>query len=198
MVIVDRSADCKTVVQRGVNHHVDLRIVIIAVSHIDRTRDTIKIRTVGDDVDDTRCRVATKQGALRPAQNFDAVDIVKTGFEGLWTGNIDAINHERSRGIALFCAIRTAHTANCDLYAIVTANRQARHLIAQIGGIGDACGAQSVPTDCRHGNRGLGQQCFVAGCGNDYVAMGWLSRLSRLILSKCGCCEQRQNRRGTY
>ena len=57
-------------------------------------------RLLGDDADRAAFGVAAEQGALRPAQDFDALDVEQGGVEALGAAHVDAVDIDADAGIA--------------------------------------------------------------------------------------------------
>ena len=72
-----------------------------------------------DDVDDAGRRVAAVQRALRAAQHFHAVDVVEGRVLALRTRDVDAVDHEGGRRVALLGDVGVRYAADRDAQAVV-------------------------------------------------------------------------------
>ena len=140
----------------------------------------------GQHVDHTAHRVAAVKGGLRPAQDFDPVDIVgeKVAQKRLAIGAagvVDANAVDQHQGLARRCA---AHADGGVLAHPAIAHRgQARHLAQRIVDEADLLALQGIRRDDGNGFAGQGRGLGAAGGGHHHGFE---------IGSGCGGCRPRQ------
>ena len=140
----------------------------------------------GQHVDHTAHRIAAVKGGLRPAQNFDPVDIVgeKVAQKCLAIGAagvVDANAVDQHQGLARRCA---THADGGVLAHPAIAHRgQARHLAQRVVDEADLLALQFIRRDDGNGFAGQGRGLGAAGGGHHHGFE---------IGSGCGGCRPRQ------
>ncbi|MNS26085.1 hypothetical protein D3C72_579970 [compost metagenome] len=115
-------------------------------------------RPLGDGVDDARRGVAPVQGALRPLQDLDPVQVEQGHAQIGVRGLIDAVHMQGDRGIAVgLVVVRAADAANADQAVVGAAkgvvHRHARNLVDQIGHAADPATRRVVAVQHRDRQR---------------------------------------------
>ncbi len=111
-------------------------VIIIAVGQL-AGRAEIEAGRLGDDVDEAGRRVAAKQGALRPAQHFDALDLAQIGEGRAGARAIDAVDEHRDRAFQARIVADRADAADARDAVCLGAGRddeQRRRELVEAGG----------------------------------------------------------------
>ena len=194
-VEVGGNAHGQGIADGNVAHHRGEGIVEAAIGEIDRCSPFV-LRACGNEVDDAGGRVAAVERALRAAQHLDSLEIEEAHFLRLRTGDVDAVDVECGRRVALLGTVGGRGAADRDLQAVAAHDREVGNGFFELGRIGDAGLGQFVPADCGHGDGGLGQQRFDAVGGDDDIAFDAVLVLrlgDRLILRQSGDGLHRQD-----
>ncbi len=147
-------------------------------------------RVLGDDADCTRRGVAAEQGALRPAQDFDAFQIGQFECGTLRTSDVDAIEIKRDRLVLprhRSEADRTPHGEVGDAdRACGLAHEKVRRLRGKVERVGDTICPQAILGDRGDRDRHVLQALLSLLRGDDdirnaHAAFGILRKGGRRI-----------------
>lgn len=95
-----RNAERHAVAERDVDHPLALDRIIVAIFALGRGFERPELGLGGDHVDHARRCVAAEQRTLRPAQNFDALQVIEFGFEQAGRKQRVAVQMDRGRAVA--------------------------------------------------------------------------------------------------
>ena len=111
LAVLEGAAHGKARRQRNVEHALDEERVIVAVIGAQHALERVD-GLVGDDVDRAASGVAAEQGALRSAQDLDALHVEQVGRAAGRTGSIDAVDIDADRLVDGDQAVRRALAAD--------------------------------------------------------------------------------------
>ena len=158
------------VADRRVEHAVDAPVIIIAIADRTLGAEAAELGAFGDDVDQPRGRVAPEQGALRPAQHFDALDVAEFGQADPGAAAIDAVDEQADRRFEP--GIFTDRADAADTRREIDFARRARHEqrrrdLSQRTHVGRAGLFQRLACDRRDRDRHVGQRLAAPRRGDD-------------------------------
>ena len=110
-------ADAERVAQRHVDHALDADVVELAVFTFGIGVERLQVGLGGDEVDDAGGGIAPEQGALRPAQDFDALQIEIVGFEDARAEQRQVVDVDRGRAVAADADAQVADAADSEVAA---------------------------------------------------------------------------------
>ncbi len=111
-VVHASQTDAERFAERDVQHALDADRVVLAVIGLTRRAESGKIGLGGDDIDHARGRISAKQGALWPAQHFDALEVEEFGFEQAALNHWHVVEMDACCGIARYPHAKVTDAAN--------------------------------------------------------------------------------------
>ncbi|MNE43756.1 hypothetical protein D3C80_1379480 [compost metagenome] len=182
----DSRRDSELLVEGQFGRGDDIALVEAAVGGADLALGLIGVDTLGDVFDRAADGVAAVKRALRPAQDFDALDVEDVQNRRLRTGDIDIIHIEADARLEAPQRVLLADAADEGDQGRVGAprrlQRQAGRRTGQFGDVRRALLFQLLGRESRDGDRHVLQGFFATAGGDDHVVDGRGLRLGRSLL----------------
>ncbi len=128
---------------------------------------------LGDQVDGPAGGVTAVERALRTLQHFHPVQVVEDRPDAGRARDVDPVDVEGDGALGVGVGGEAAHAAHEGVHAGARlADRQARHDVLQVGGLGHARLLQRLGADHRDGQGGFLHRLLAAGGGDDHLLHG--------------------------